>query len=79
MSEPGIPIVPTRADSTIVSLPVTLPIPTQLGFPTGTVTLSDAVNWVNVHSDGIASYIGSSALQGVQGTLVVKSPASYLT
>ncbi|TBU26597.1 hypothetical protein BD311DRAFT_808313 [Dichomitus squalens] len=51
--------------------PVTLPIPTQLGFPTSVVTLSYAVDWVNVHADGIASYIGSSALQGVQATLGV--------
>ncbi|KAM5539877.1 hypothetical protein V8D89_006380 [Ganoderma adspersum] len=51
--------------------PVTLPIPTQLGFPTGTVTLSDAVQWVNAHSDGIASYVGSSTLRDIQATLGV--------
>nr|VWP00927.1 ATP-binding cassette sub-family A member 8-A [Ganoderma boninense] len=50
---------------------VTLPIPTQLGFPTGTVTLSDAVHWVEAHSDGIASYVGSSTLMDIQATLGV--------
>ncbi|KAI1783511.1 hypothetical protein LXA43DRAFT_331757 [Ganoderma leucocontextum] len=50
---------------------VTLPIPTQLGFPTGTVTLSDAVHWVDAHSDSIASYVGSSTLKDIQATLGV--------
>lgn len=47
-----------------------MPIPTQLGFPTGTVTLSDAVHWVDAHSDGIASYVGSATLKDIQGELI---------
>ncbi|KAI0714629.1 hypothetical protein C8Q76DRAFT_840776 [Earliella scabrosa] len=50
---------------------VTLPIPTELGFPgpSTTVTLSDAVSFINEKSGDVASMVGTPTLQGIQATL----------
>ncbi|KAI0756103.1 hypothetical protein C8Q80DRAFT_1115729 [Daedaleopsis nitida] len=63
---------PLLASAVPVSLEVvTLPIPTQLGFPgpSTTVTLSDAVSFVNEKSADIASMVGTPALMGIEATL----------